>query len=40
MPGKLTNLSELTTNCFEDVLFYPLNVEVLLNDESKPNVAD
>ena len=38
MPGKLTSLSEQMSNCFADVLFYLHNVELLLNDEFKPDV--
>ena len=40
MPGTLTNLSEQMSKCFADVLFYLHNVELLLNDEFKPNVDD
>ena len=38
MPGTLTNLSEQMSNCFADVLFYLHNVELLLNEEFKPDV--
>ena len=33
----MTNDLEWTPNCFADLLFYLHNVEVLLNDELKPN---
>ena len=40
MPGTLTKLSEKLSNYFADVLFYLHNVELLLNDEFKPDVDD
>ena len=40
MFGTLTNLSEKMPNCFADVLLYQQNVELLLNDEFKPDVDD
>ena len=40
MPGTLTNLSEQMSNCSTDVLFYLHNVELVLNDEFKPDVDD
>ena len=39
MTGTFTNISEVS-NCFADELFYLRNVELLLNDELKPDVDD
>ena len=38
--GTLSNCLEWMPNCFEDMPFFTHNVEVMLNDELKPNFAE